>query len=218
MKRIALAAISTLAALVALFSYPTSTGQSGAAVAQAVSSAKILTQPGTTSATTTGQGPDPAGGATSTGSASGGSGQQPSSGSTLASPSLSPSPSPSPSLSPSLSLSSSNAAPSTPDSTTSRRAATGSVTVDGAAEMTNYGAVQVRVVIANGAITDVIAVDYPQQDRTDREINSQAIPMLRSQALSAQSAKIDGVSGATFTTEGYVASLQSALDAAGFGK
>ncbi len=203
MKRIALAAISTLAALVALFSYPTSTGQSGSVVAQAVSSAKILTQPGTTSAPTTGQGPDPAGGSTSTGSSSGGSGQQPSSGSRPASPSPSPS---------------SNAAPGTQDSTTSQRATTGSVTVDGAAEMTNYGAVQVRVVITNGAITDVIAVDYPQQDRTDQEINSQAIPMLRNQALSAQSAKIDGVSGATFTTEGYIASLQSALDAAGFGK
>ena len=57
-----------------------------------------------------------------------------------------------------------------------------------------------------------------QQDPRDQAINSQAIPLLRSQALSAQSAKIDGVSGATFTSEGYITSLQSALDAAGFGR
>lgn len=90
------------------------------------------------------------------------------------------------------------------------------MTVDGAAEMTQYGIVQVQVVLTGGAITDVTALQVPQQDRTDREINSQAIPLLRSQVLAAQSAKIDGVSGATFTSEGYITSLQSALDAAGF--
>ncbi len=176
MKRIALAAISTLAALVALFSYPTSTGKSASTAAEAVSAAKVLTQPGTSSANTTGQGPDPA----------------------------SPDP---------ASPSTTSAAPST-----TQQAAASPVTVDGASEMTRYGAVQVQVVISGGTITDVIALQYPTQDRTDQQINSQAIPLLRSQVLSAQSAQIDGVSGATFTSEGYVASVQSALDAAGFGK
>jgi uncharacterized protein with FMN-binding domain len=81
--------------------------------------------------------------------------------------------------------------------------------------MTRYGAVQVEVVITNGTITDVIALQYPTAGREDQQINSRAIPQLRSQVLAAQSAKIDGVSGATFTTDGYISSLQSALDAAG---
>ena len=82
--------------------------------------------------------------------------------------------------------------------------------------MTRYGVVQVQVVITDGAITDVTALQYPQSEREDIKINSRAIPLLRAQVLAAQSAKIDGVSGATFTTDGYVTSLQSALDAAGF--
>ncbi len=203
MKRIALAVISTLAALVALFSYPTSTGRSANTAAEAVSAAKVVTQPGTGSATTTGQGPDPAP-STPAGSTSS-SGGSPSS----SSPSSSSS---SPSSSSGSSSSSAQAAPS------ASAAAAAPVTVDGAAEMTQYGVVQVQVVITDGAITDVVAAQYPQQDRTDQEINRQAIPLLRSQVLSAQSARIDGVSGATFTSEGYIASLQSALDAAGFGK
>ena len=83
--------------------------------------------------------------------------------------------------------------------------------------MTRYGVVQVQVVITGGKITDVIALQYPQAERRDIAINSQALPLLKAQVLSAQSTKIDGVSGATFTTDGYVTSLQSALDAAGFG-
>ena len=82
--------------------------------------------------------------------------------------------------------------------------------------MTRYGVVQVQVVITGGAITDVTALQYPQSEREDIRINSRAIPQLRAQVIKAQSAKIDGVSGATFTTDGYVTSLQSALDAAGF--
>ena len=82
--------------------------------------------------------------------------------------------------------------------------------------MTRYGVVQVQVVITDGAITDVTALEYPQTDRKDIQINNRALPLLKAQVLAAQSAKIDGVSGATFTTDGYVTSLQSALDAAGF--
>ncbi len=89
-------------------------------------------------------------------------------------------------------------------------------TVRGAEEMTRYGAVQVQVTITGGRITDVAALEYPTRDPMDQQINADAIPELRNQVLSAQSANVQGVSGATFTTEGYVASVQSALDAAGF--
>ncbi len=82
--------------------------------------------------------------------------------------------------------------------------------------MTRYGPVQVQVTITDGKITDVTAVEYPQEEPRDQEINAEAIPELRNQVLAAQSANVQGVSGATFTTEGYVASVQSALDAAGF--
>jgi uncharacterized protein with FMN-binding domain len=92
----------------------------------------------------------------------------------------------------------------------------GTVVVDGTAEATRYGPVQVEVSIADGKITAVKAIQYPTDTRLDQEINNQAIPELASQVLSAQSAHIDGVSGATYTTEGYVTSLQSALDAANF--
>lgn len=90
----------------------------------------------------------------------------------------------------------------------------GTVVVDGNAEATGYGPVQVEVSIAAGKITAVKAIQYPTDTRLDQQINDQAIPELARQVLSAQSAHIDGVSGATYTTEGYVTSLQSALDAA----
>src|SRR5664279_1376675 len=77
MKRIILVAVSTFAALVALFSYPTSTGQSGTTAAQPVSAAKIVTGAATPTPTTTGQGPDPASRAAQSTSASGSSAAAP---------------------------------------------------------------------------------------------------------------------------------------------
>jgi ribosomal protein L15 len=77
---------------------------------------------------------------------------------------------------------------------------------------TRWGPVQIKVTETGGKITDVQAVQYPQGNEHDLEINSQALPMLRSEALKAQSARIDMVSGATVTSEGYLTSLQSALD------
>jgi len=88
--------------------------------------------------------------------------------------------------------------------------------VDGDSVSTPYGDVQVEVTLSAGRITAVRALQYPQQSGRDQEINSQAIPQLESQVLSAQSARVDGVSGATYTTQGYLGSLQSALDAAHF--
>ena len=89
---------------------------------------------------------------------------------------------------------------------------TGTRTVTGASVQTRWGPVQVRVTVKNGRLTEVTAVTYPQDNPRDQEINSYALPRLRSEALQAQSADIDTVSGATYTSEGYRQSLQSALD------
>ncbi|MFE3035799.1 FMN-binding protein [Streptomyces canus] len=91
-------------------------------------------------------------------------------------------------------------------------AATGTRTVTGDTVQTRWGPVQVRVTVKDGRLTEVTAVTYPTDNPRDQEINSYALPRLRSEALQAQSADIDTVSGATYTSEGYRQSLQSALD------
>src|SRR4051794_4642909 len=90
-----------------------------------------------------------------------------------------------------------------------------SKTYTGDAADTRYGPVQVQVVVKNGTVTSVEAVDYPTSDPRDAQINSYAIPQLNAEALSAGSASIDMVSGATYTSDGYLSSLQSALHKAG---
>jgi uncharacterized protein with FMN-binding domain len=89
-----------------------------------------------------------------------------------------------------------------------------SVTVNGAPVDTQYGPVQVQITVQNGRVTRADAIDYPHDSGQSRDINSQAIPQLNQEALQAQSAHIDTVSGATYTSGGYQQSLQSALDAA----
>ncbi|WP_329261370.1 FMN-binding protein [Streptomyces pseudovenezuelae] len=91
---------------------------------------------------------------------------------------------------------------------------TGTWTVTGDTVQTRWGPVQVRITVKSGRLTDVTAVTYPTDNPRDQEINSYAIPRLRSEALQAQSADIDTVSGATYTSDGYRQSLQSALDSA----
>jgi uncharacterized protein with FMN-binding domain len=90
----------------------------------------------------------------------------------------------------------------------------GTETVTGDSVNTRWGPVQVRITRTNGKITAVQAVDYPQGNSRDQEINSYAIPVLSEEAVAANSASIDMVSGATYTSEGYISSLQSALDKA----
>ncbi|MCD2186348.1 FMN-binding protein [Actinomycetospora soli] len=114
------------------------------------------------------------------------------------------------------------AAPTTSGATTTTAAApstastsTYSGTVTGAAADTRWGPVQVRVTVASGTITAVDVVQQPDSNGRDEEINAQAVPELVSETLQAQSAQVDVVSGATYTSEGYVQSLQSALDQAG---
>ncbi len=77
-----------------------------------------------------------------------------------------------------------------------------------------YGNVQVQVVIQNGKITNVTFLDYPHDRRTSQEINAQAMPWLTQEAIQAQSANINIISGATLTSEAFANSLQAALTSA----
>jgi uncharacterized protein with FMN-binding domain len=89
--------------------------------------------------------------------------------------------------------------------------------VNGTVAQTQWGPVQVQVHISHHRITDVKALVFPSGSGHDQAINSYALPVLRQEVLSAQSARIDSVSGATITSGGYRESLQAALDAAHFG-
>jgi uncharacterized protein with FMN-binding domain len=88
-------------------------------------------------------------------------------------------------------------------------------TYTGSAVQTRYGPVQVQVTVKKGSVVSAKAVVYPMGQALDVQINSYAIPALNSEAVSASSASIDMISGATFTSEGYISSLQNALDQAG---
>jgi uncharacterized protein with FMN-binding domain len=100
----------------------------------------------------------------------------------------------------------------TPSSRGAARPST--VVVNGDLAATRYGPVQVQITLRTGRIVSAAAIVYPQDSRRDREINAAAIPRLNQEVVHVQSAKIDTVSGATYTSEGYRRSLQSALDAA----
>jgi uncharacterized protein with FMN-binding domain len=88
-------------------------------------------------------------------------------------------------------------------------------TVTGSVAQTRWGPVQVQLTVANGKITNVSVVQYPNSNGKDQQINARALPILISETIKAQSASIDMVSGATVTSDGYLTSLQSALDKAG---
>jgi uncharacterized protein with FMN-binding domain len=117
---------------------------------------------------------------------------------------------------------SSSASTSTPSSTSSpspsasststSKGATGKYT--GSTAQTPFGPVQVEIVVSNGKITDVKALQLTDQGGRSVEISNYAAPILRQEVLSAQSAKVSSVGGATYTSQGYISSLQSALDKA----
>jgi uncharacterized protein with FMN-binding domain len=88
-------------------------------------------------------------------------------------------------------------------------------TVTGDAAATRYGPVRVQLTVQKQKVTDVSVIEYPNRNDHDQEVNARALPILVSATLRAQSAKIDMVSGATYTSTGYRTSLQSALDKAG---
>jgi uncharacterized protein with FMN-binding domain len=156
MRRITLLLVSTVAALVLLFSYRTSLGGPGHGSAPAAAAPGVVPDPTTPAAKH----------------------------STGARTSTSPKP--------------------------------GAVTATGVVTQTRWGPVQVRVRITGSKITEVTALQHPSGNDQSDQINSFALPQLRTEVLQAQSARIDAVSGATVTSDGYIASLQSALDAARF--
>jgi uncharacterized protein with FMN-binding domain len=88
-------------------------------------------------------------------------------------------------------------------------------TIAGQAIQTRYGVVQVQVIVSGQKIQNVSFLQLTADDPRSAEINGQAGPILLQQTLSAQNSHIDGVSGATYTSQGYLQSLQSALDQAG---
>jgi uncharacterized protein with FMN-binding domain len=108
----------------------------------------------------------------------------------------------------------------TPTPTASSGTASTSTAKDGsytgAAETTRFGTTQVKVTIAGGKITEVTTVQLNQDDSRSYEISVAAAPTLRSEVLAKQTAAVDAVSGATYTSDAYEASLQSALDKAGY--
>lgn len=85
----------------------------------------------------------------------------------------------------------------------------------GSSVTTRFGAVQVAITVAGGRITDVAALHLTDQDRRSVSISNRAAPILRQEVLAAQSADVQAVSGATYTSDGYLTSLQSAIDQAG---
>ena len=88
----------------------------------------------------------------------------------------------------------------------------GETTITGKVGNTVYGPVQVELVVKSGKIVKVAILEQPSNTIHDIQIGEFAFPRLISETLAAQSAKIDAVSGASYTSAGYIASLQSAVD------
>ncbi|MEU9947459.1 FMN-binding protein [Streptomyces sp. NPDC047939] len=110
--------------------------------------------------------------------------------------------------------------PSTPSSSphtstsTPPGASTGTGTFTGDPIDTQYGTVQVAATLSQGKITAVKVLQAPDSNGRDQQLAAYALPRLTQEALGAQSAHIDAVSGASYTSQGYIQSLQSALDQA----
>jgi uncharacterized protein with FMN-binding domain len=88
-------------------------------------------------------------------------------------------------------------------------------TYTGTSENAYYGRVQVQVTVASQKIASIKVLDFPQDRRTSRYINSQALPLLKQEVIAANSANVDTISGATLTSEAYIRSLGRALSQAG---
>ena len=95
-------------------------------------------------------------------------------------------------------------------------AASSDGTWTGASVDTRFGSVQVQVTISAGSITDVTALHLTDDDGRSVQISNRAAPILQQEVLASQSASVSNVSGATYTTQAYLSSVQSALDQAGF--
>lgn len=106
-----------------------------------------------------------------------------------------------------------NAGAPTDSSTGSSTVSAGTYT--GRSVSTRFGDVQVQITVADGQITAITPLQLTDRDRRSMQISNQAAPILRDEVLSAQSANVRMVAGATYTSEGYLTSIQSAIDQAG---
>lgn len=104
----------------------------------------------------------------------------------------------------------------TPSTAATGAGGSAATTIDGPVVATRFGSIQVEIVVAGGRLQDVVALQLPTGRRSG-QISSYSEPILRAEALQAQSASIDLVSGATYTSDAYAQSLQSAIDQAGIG-
>ncbi|MAT16948.1 MAG: FMN-binding protein [Leifsonia sp.] len=107
------------------------------------------------------------------------------------------------------------------DASASTDAGTGSATVSdgtytGSVESTRWGDVQVAVTISGGQITEVSTLQSPDAESRSIQLAANASPILAAEVISAQSSSVATVSGATFTSEAYLSSVQAALDEAAF--
>jgi uncharacterized protein with FMN-binding domain len=109
-----------------------------------------------------------------------------------------------------------SATASAPSPTSTSTSTSGSGTATGDAIDTQYGSAQVRATVKNGKIVKLEALQLQGNDPRSIQISSSAEPILQQEALAKQSADVDAVSGATFTSASYTQSLQSALDKLGF--
>lgn len=191
MRRIVTLLLSTITVLVLLFSYHTSTDSGSPSVVAAPSGGAAT---GATPDTPTPSATTPAPAGADPGSGDDGAGDDDG---TVTTPSPSVIPAPRTTPSPSA---------TTPSSSTK--------TYTGDQVMTRWGPMQVEITVSGGKITAAQAVQYPSGNGRDAEINSYALPVLNQEVVNRQSAQIDTVSGATVTSDGYLQSLQSALDQA----
>jgi uncharacterized protein with FMN-binding domain len=99
-----------------------------------------------------------------------------------------------------------------PQGSIARNLPAGETAVDGKVASTSYGPVQIQLIKRAGKIVKVAVLVQPTNTLHDVQIGEFAFPKLISETLAAQNGKIDAVSGATYTSAGYIQSLQSALD------
>ncbi len=137
---------------------------------------------------------------------------------TASSPSATSSATPSSTASASSTPTATPNATSTPTATASPSSSASSASVSGTfsgtSESTPFGNVQVEIVVSAGKITDVKALQLTDQGGRSVQISNYAAPILRSEILASQSANVSSVSGATYTSDGYLSSAQSAIDKA----
>jgi len=118
---------------------------------------------------------------------------------------------------PSVTATSSGTSGGTTSTTTTTTATVASAdgTYTGDDVNTRFGSVQVEITISSGQITDVTALQLTDADGRSRQISNRAAPILQSEVIAAQSSNVNNVSGATYTSDAYLQSLQSAIDKAG---